>query len=310
MRLLAHFSQDPDLIGAYNNNQDLYATAAAKTYNKTYWECMEHWEDGSPNPTGKALRGNTKKLILGIMYGRGARSIAEQTGQSLEEANKTIEAFYGAYPVVKKWMDESVQMAHDKGYVTTISGRRRRLPNIQLPKYTIKNINIQNENNNPLFDSININSSQDNDLVLYYKEKLDKCKNRFEMKSIIDEAKKVGIEVEDNTGWIATATRQCVNARIQGSAASLSKLAMIAIYKNQELRDLGFKTLYVIHDEIAGQCPKENADRVAELLKNTMIDSAAEICSVRMKVDTYEINHWYFDDLSDTINNESLNESD
>ena len=64
-RLLAHFSKDPDLIGAYNNNQDLYATAAAKIYKKTYWECMEHYQDGTPNPVGKALRGNMKKLILG-----------------------------------------------------------------------------------------------------------------------------------------------------------------------------------------------------------------------------------------------------
>lgn len=235
------------------------------------------------------------------MYGRGARSIADQTGQSLQEANEMIDSFYESYPVVKKWMDESVQMAKDLGYVTTVSGRRRRLPNIQLPKYTIKDLNPQTSNDNILFEDLNIENNTDSSLVTYYKEKMDKANNRKQINSIIEQAKQEGIDIEDNTGWIATATRQCVNARIQGSAASLSKLAMIAIYNNKELRDLGFKTLYVIHDEIAGQCPKENAEKVAELLKKTMIDSAAEICSVKMKVDTYTISHWYYDDLSDTI---------
>lgn len=235
------------------------------------------------------------------MYGRGARSIADQTGQSLQEANEMIDSFYESYPVVKKWMDESVQMAKDLGYVTTVSGRRRRLPNIQLPKYTIKDLNPQMSNDNILFEDLNIENNTDSSLVTYYKEKMDKANNRKQINSIIEQAKQEGIDIEDNTGWIATATRQCVNARIQGSAASLSKLAMIAIYNNKELRDLGFKTLYVIHDEIAGQCPKENAEKVAELLKKTMIDSAAEICSVKMKVDTYTISHWYYDDLSDTI---------
>lgn len=235
------------------------------------------------------------------MYGRGARSIADQTGQSLQEANEMIDSFYESYPVVKKWMDESVQMAKDLGYVTTVSGRRRRLPNIQLPKYTIKDLNPQISNDNILFEDLNIENNTDSSLMTYYKEKMDKANSRKQINSIIEQAKQEGIDIEDNTGWIATATRQCVNARIQGSAASLSKLAMIAIYNNKELRDLGFKTLYVIHDEIAGQCPKENAEKVAELLKKTMIDSAAEICSVKMKVDTYTISHWYYDDLSDTI---------
>ena len=162
-------------------------------------------------------------------------------------------------------------------------------------------LNPQISNDNILFEDLNIENNTDSSLMTYYKEKMDKANSRKQINSIIEQAKQEGIDIEDNTGWIATATRQCVNARIQGSAASLSKLAMIAIYNNKELRDLGFKTLYVIHDEIAGQCPKENAEKVAELLKKTMIDSAAEICSVKMKVDTYTISHWYYDDLSDTI---------
>jgi DNA polymerase I-like protein with 3'-5' exonuclease and polymerase domains len=301
-RILAHFSQDQDLIGTYNAGKDLYATAAARTFNKTYWECMEKWEDGSANPNGKKLRGMMKNILLGIMYGRGPASVAEKTGQTLEEAKKTINDFYEAYPVVKEWMDGSVQMAKEKGYVTTISGRRRRLPNIQLPPYTIKDNRIKTiSDESILFEDIQISQTEEDNLMTYYREKLDKTKNRFQIEAIAKEAKTQGIEIEDNTGWIATATRQCVNARIQGSAASVSKLAMIAIYNDKRLRDLGFKTLYVIHDEIAGQCPKENAEEVSQILKEVMIESAKEVCSVTMKVDTYTLKHWYGDDCSDVI---------
>ena len=58
-------SQDPKLIDTYNNNKDLYATIASFVFHKDYWECMEHWEDGSPNPTGKGIRSKAKGLVLG-----------------------------------------------------------------------------------------------------------------------------------------------------------------------------------------------------------------------------------------------------
>lgn len=300
-RLLAHYSQDQELIDAYIQGKDLYASAASKIFHKTYWECMEHWEDGSANPEGKKIRGITKNIILGIIYGRGAASVAEKTGQTLEEAKQTIEDFYTAYPTVKKWMDESIKMAKEKGYVNTVAGRRRRLPNIQLKPYTIKGKFTERISENTiLFEKIKLEDNEDA-LVNYYQCRLDNCSNRFNAKKIIEEAANNDILIEDNNGWIATATRQTVNARVQGGAADLSKKAMIAIYNNKVLKDLGFKMLYVIHDEIAGQCPKENAAQVAELLKSTMISSAKEICSVPMKVDTYTLKHWYGDDLSDII---------
>ena len=149
-----------------------------------------------------------------ILYGRGAASVAEKTHQTIEEAKNTINTFYEAYPTVKKWMDESVKMAKDIGYVTTVCGRRRRLPNIQLPPYTIKKVKSDISDNNILFEDIENNDN--NDLITYYKDKLDKCKNRFQIQDIVKEAEKCGIEIEDNSGWIATATRQCVNARVQG----------------------------------------------------------------------------------------------
>lgn len=53
------------MIGAYKEGKDLYATIATKVYNNTYYDNMEHWKDGSPNPEGKKRRSNCKSILLG-----------------------------------------------------------------------------------------------------------------------------------------------------------------------------------------------------------------------------------------------------
>ena len=65
MRLLAAMSGDEQLIEAYNNKRDLYATVAAKINGNDYWDNMEVHEDGTPNPDGKKRRGAVKTLVLG-----------------------------------------------------------------------------------------------------------------------------------------------------------------------------------------------------------------------------------------------------
>ena len=70
-----------------------------------------------------------------VLYGRGAASVGEQIGKSKEEAQEIIDKFFKAFPKVKKWIDESISSAHKYGYVEDVAGRRRRLPDILLPKY-------------------------------------------------------------------------------------------------------------------------------------------------------------------------------
>ena len=103
------------MINAYLNKQDLYATVASKVYNNDYWDNMEFKEDGPANPEGKARRGFMKSVVLGIMYGRGAASVAEQIGQSLEEAQAIIDKFYDGFPKVRKWVDKTIEDAHKTG---------------------------------------------------------------------------------------------------------------------------------------------------------------------------------------------------
>ena len=127
---MSAYSQDPEMIGAYKAGKDLYATIASGVYKNGYWDNMEHHEDGSPNPEGKKRRSNCKAVLLGIMYGRGASSIAEQLGCSTQEAQNIVDNFFKGFPGVKKWIDKTEADAKVNGYVEDLWGRRRRLPDI------------------------------------------------------------------------------------------------------------------------------------------------------------------------------------
>lgn len=78
------------------------------------------------------------------MYQRGAASVAEQIGESYDQAQKIIDDFYKGFPKVKKWIDDTQAFCKEFGYVEDVWGRRRRLPDIKLPKYTIKDKNYLN----------------------------------------------------------------------------------------------------------------------------------------------------------------------
>ena len=109
--------------------------------------------------------------------------------------------------------------------------------------------------------------------------------------------------LRDNGAFISQAERQCVNARVQGSAATMSKIAMIHVFNHQELRELGFRILLQVHDELIGECPRENAERVAEVLSDVMKHCAEPDVSVPFKCDTYTVNVWYQDDYFNYLHN-------
>jgi DNA polymerase I-like protein with 3'-5' exonuclease and polymerase domains len=302
-RLLTHMCGDPKLIETYNNKKDLYATIASFIFKKDYWECMEKWEDGTPNPQGKEVRSMSKKIVLGIMYGMGAKLMASNLNVSVERCKEILEEFYQMFPTVKAFTQGNEQMARDLGYVEDYIGRRRHLPDINLPE-----IDVEAEQIVPIEDVfvddlpkvINvIDRAESKKWVDIYNN--DKAPS-FKKKPIFkDKAKALGLRVIDNGAFISKATTQCTNARIQGSAASLTKKAMVEIYKDKELMDLGFRLLVPVHDELLGECPVENADKVEKLLVDAMIRAGKPECSVNMKVDTYCVKHWYSDEVANGI---------
>lgn len=303
-RLLAHYSQDEHMIDAYKREKDLYAVIASKIYHNNYEDNLEfNPETGKIQPDGKKRRSSTKSVLLGIMYGLGAKALSEQIGVSIEEAESIRKSFFKEFPKVEKWTTKTRQFAHMNGYVEDDWGRRRRLPDIQRQKYEIENDNFE-FSFNPLLGSSGINRSKNNNLIEEYLLRLNKCRSKKESESIKEQAKKDNIRIKDNAGFIAQAERQCVNARIQGGAASMSKRAMINIYNNKELRDLGFKLLIVVHDEIIGECPEENKEKCKELVSKIMIESALPEVTVPMKCDVDDFPSWYYDVYSSEIKKE------
>lgn len=302
-RLLSAYSNDDTMIDAYKQNKDLYATIAAGVYKNDYWDNMEHRQDGSPNPEGKKRRSNCKSLLLGIMYGRGAPSIAEQIHSTVEEAQQIINDFYKQFPKVKEWTEKTEKDAKVTGYVEDLWGRRRRLPDILLPKYTVKSTKASTEFNPILYTLGKVNNSSAA-LIESYKKKLSKVKSRNDYQKIQQEAERDGIYIVDNGAFISQAERQCVNARIQGGAASMTKVCMRKVFDDEELNRLGAKLVLQIHDEVIVECPKQNAEAVMSRLTYVMKTSVADKVQVPFKCDGYIVNCWYEDDFGDILKQE------
>lgn len=324
-RLLSHYSQDENMITAYKQGKDLYATIASGVYKMGYWDCMERYEDGSPNPEGKKRRQSVKAILLGIMYGRGARAIAEQIGSTVERAQEIVDDFYKSFPSVKTWMDASLAKLKERNYVEDFYGRRRRLPDINLPAYKVSRLKPQStaETFNPF---INCSDREIEDLLVkewegivnekvrksqeFQKEKAlkegrvfvenDEMSNR-QYESLAKEAIKKGIKIEAFTGRRSQAERQCVNAMIQGGAATMTKIAMNKIYRDPILNQYGFKMLIGVHDELIGQCKEEYKDICADRLCEVMKTCVSDIVDVPFKCDPSVVRRWYEDEMGYSI---------
>ena len=319
-RLASQYSHDERMIQAYKEGKDLYAVIASAAFNKPYEDCLEFYPEGTKiiyegkevvcgnkthqNKEGKSRRSAAKSILLGVLYGRGAASVAEQIGKSYQEAQDIIDQFFKSFPKVKQWIDNTMNDAHVLGYVEDIAGRRRRLPDIKLNKYEITNSRNKSVFN-PLLGAsgnyLNSNTKQEQNYLL----QCFNSKSRKQLSDIIYKAKQDGIDIKDNTGYIAQAERQAVNSRVQGGAATLTKTALINIYYDKELKELGAYLINTVHDEILVEAPSENAQKVADRLVKVMIDSAKKyVPDVPMKCDPYIVDAWYNDEYAVLIENE------
>lgn len=303
-RLLCMYSNDVKMTSAYKDGKDLYATIASGVYKNDYWDNMEKHQDGTANPAGKKRRSNCKSILLGLMYGRGAPSIAEQIHASVPEAQKIIDDFYKGFPQVKEWMDKTEKDAKVTGYVEDYWGRRRRLPDIKLPKYTIKSTSGTSSTFNPLIGAQGVFDNGAEALIKKYEKQLESVKSRQAYSKIKNDAYNEGITIIDNSMFVSQAERQCVNARVQGGAATMTKICMRKIFDCQELRDLDAHLALQIHDEVIMECPKENADKVAEILSNTMKTCIKEYSDMPFKADCEVTTRWYEDDMGDILKQE------
>jgi len=118
LRILAHFSNDPGLIEAFKSGEDIHSRTAAEVYGIAV-------EDITPE-----MRRAAKTANFAVVYGVSAFGLSRQTELNLTESKDFIDTYFERYPGIRTYMDETIAMARDKGYVTTLSGRRRYLPEI------------------------------------------------------------------------------------------------------------------------------------------------------------------------------------
>ena len=211
----------------------------------------------------------------------------------MEEARIIYDKVLASFEGLAQFLEDSEEMARKYGYVTTVWGRRRQIPDMQLPYYEFSYKNGVSPDFDPLSDSNEeLSSEVPDEIVEALTNKLLNCWSFKRRQAMKEEIKSYGIVIKDNTSFIKAAQRQCVNARVQGSAADLTKLAQITLYNNEELRKLGFKMLIPVHDEVIAECPVENAKRCAELMSECMRNAGKDLC-VPLSCDVALFYSWY-----------------
>ena len=318
-RLTAFMSQDPAMIKAYSEGQDLYSVIASMSFNRPYEDCLEFYPEGTKvmvdgkeviaghknikNDEGAHYRSMAKSILLGIEYGRGAKSVGEQIKKSEKEAQVIIDNFFKSFPKVKEFINTSIKNAHELGYVEDVAGRRRHLPDAQLPNYEVKYSEKKLEELakgdgtfNPFIGCKNRMGSDSNKLLESYRKRAEEIKYSTQYSKLKEEALKDGVEIHNNSGFIAAAEREAVNSRIQGGAASLTKTALISIFNDQRMKDIGAYLINTVHDEILMEVPEYYSKRGEELLVENMIQSAKKwVTNVPMSCDTYNVNCRYIE---------------
>lgn len=118
LRLLAHFSRDPELIKAFAEDTDIHSFVASQIY-------------GVPiDDVSSEMRSSSKAINFGIIYGQGAFGLSRTTGMSMPEAKKFIDDYFDRYRSIRKFMDDIIEKAKSTGYAETILNRRRKIASL------------------------------------------------------------------------------------------------------------------------------------------------------------------------------------
>ncbi len=138
LRLMAHMSGDPHLIEAFNRGMDIHTATAAKVFKVSEEEVT------------KEQRSRAKTANFGIIYGISAFGLSQRLGMSRSDSKALIEEYFASYPKVKEYMNNMIALAKEKGYVETIYGRKRFLPDINSRNAVVRSFSERNAINAPL----------------------------------------------------------------------------------------------------------------------------------------------------------------
>jgi DNA polymerase-1 len=138
LRLMAHLSEDKAMIEAFQQNEDIHTATAAKIYN------------ADKKDVTREMRGRAKTANFGIIYGISSFGLSQRLGISRSDAHALIEGYFITYPGVKEYMNKSIALAREKGYVETIMGRRRNLSDINSRNGVVRSMAERNAINAPI----------------------------------------------------------------------------------------------------------------------------------------------------------------
>ncbi len=138
LRLVADLSGDPTMVDAFRHNLDIHAITAAKIYH-------EPLENVTPDQRRKAKTAN-----FGILYGISAFGLSERLQIPRAESKMLIDGYFATFPGVRDYIERSVTQAKEKGYVTTLFGRRRMLPDINSRNAVVRSFSERNAVNAPI----------------------------------------------------------------------------------------------------------------------------------------------------------------
>jgi len=192
LRILAHYSGDPAFVEAFRSGADIHRQTAAIMFAVPVDQVTSD------------MRAAAKTVNFATIYGIGPHALSQKLNTSFAEAKQFIENYFARFPDVRRYLDEQIQKARDCGYVETISGRRRYIPEIASRNFSIRQFG----------------------------------------------------------------ERAATNAPVQGSAADIIKLAMIAIHR--ELQGGRARMLLQVHDELVLEAPVEEAEETRALVKRLM----------------------------------------
>ena len=207
LRVLAHFSKDPELLDAFRNDEDIHTRTAALIMDKTAEEVQDD------------ERRNAKTINFGLIYGMGVQKLARELKIKQTEAKEFTERYFEKLATLKKYYESVVKDAEEHGFVTTLAGRRRLLPELH----------------------------------------------------------------SRNNMQASEARRQAVNTVIQGTAADIIKMAMVAAHKDKKLKELGARIILQVHDELIIEAPEATIEEAGKRLVEIM-QGAADL-DVPLKVD-------------------------
>lgn len=197
LRIVASLAHDERMIEIFAKNEDIHTATAAAIHNIPLKDVT------------KDIRRSAKEVNFGVLYGMGAFGLSARTGITQWEAKEFIKKYFEAFSGVKKYLDETLLRAKETGYVETLFGRRRYIPELNSPNRQI----------------------------------------------------------------VAAGERMAINMPIQGTAADLMKMAMIAVYRRLTAEKLLQTHVWMtlqVHDELVLEVEEKYAEIVAEIVKYEM----------------------------------------